>query len=857
MQCKQVHDHLSAYLDRELTAELASAVRHHLASCPECRAMLEDLRATADLLGRLPVREAPAGMADDVRREIERRMLAPQAADEAAMPERTLAAHTVRLWPRVLAVAACVALAAGIGLVAYFGEEALDEPMATGPELVRHDAAEMSTEYAAAPGTESAAAGRSRKRTAVGGERVDKTPAKAPAYGAGTGGRLAGPAKGLDIRLRTKDASTALHDVPTDPHVVDLDAYAPTNGLDPGALAINLAEAPDDKASFWCMQHRGDERQGSYYYDFDGSRHVAGQPVNVPILDGIGSTTFEVPDAGEPYLAFVDSVPEAGAAPAEVLFGKGLGDGEESDADATRQAVFTDDFARTSNAAWRDRRGLDMAGAVTATVPADAPIEALTDAETDAAAEADSLAVAGGTDVDVPPGKGGVDETAALDDGLMAKAAPAMGAETRGSAAAKAPAAVPAQPAGPQLVQMTMNYVAVGQAPLGSLGDVANKDNLSVASNQLVVDAPSRERANRDLVRLFTRNGWRELDEKTGRDRARKKSEAKSPARPEVTGGMPGRGTARGAPEGLYYRAARNGEDLWVVVTTPDDLTRFASQVAGLRTVEVARESTQPFQAVRYLQRELAQFEAESVAGVAAGEWMGGERAGGRPRAPRFGATNGAVPEGSAEAGPKAEEVAGQRIPGIARSQVETDRTGNGRMWESESAQQAQAHGEALQQKAKGAGEELAKRPALQPRPAEPVPAKAPKPEALEEEEKRLARAHVAEELESAPRPAMGKKAEEPAAEKQAGEAAPSEAKPAQDGPDAAAPQPRTIARQQPAAAEQRFWLQIIPPNQVMLVVRVRSADDPPRAAAEAARQEAETAEPAATQQRVEPAVRE
>ncbi len=851
MQCKQVHDHLSAYLDRELTAELASAVRHHLATCPECRAMLEDLRGTADLLGRLPVRAAPAGTADDVRREIERRMLAPQAADDAAMPERTLAAHTARLWPRILAVAACVALAAGIGLVAYFGDKAMDEPPASGPELVRHDAAEMSTEHTVAPGAQSGAAGRSWKRAAVVGERAHETPAKAGAAGTGAGGRLAGPTRGLDLRLRTKDVPAALHDVRDEPHVARFDAYALTDGLDRSTLASDLADAQDGKASYWRMQHWGDEHEGSCYFEFDGARHVAGPPVNVPVRDDGPSTTLEVADAGESDLGFVDSAPKAGAVPAEVLLGKRFRVGEDSDADVTSLAAMTDDFARMRNAAKPEDLGLDMEGTRTARGPADA----ITEAEPDAPADAGALVVTGGV---VRPGKRGLDETAKLDGGRLAKAAPAMSPEARGTAAAKAPAAAPAQPAGPQLVQMTMNSVAVGEAPLGSLREVANTRNLRPASNQLVVEASSRERANRDLVRLFARNGWRELDERTERDRARKKNGDDAPARPEGAAGLPGRGRVRGAPEGLYYRAARNGEDLWVVVTTPDDLTRFASEVAGLRTIEVARESSQPFQAVRYLQRKLAQFEAEADAGAAGGDGMGGERAGGRRRAQRVGVTNGAVPKGGAGAGAEDEETAGQPVRDVERSRGEMARTVNGRRRETESAQQAQAHGEALQQKAKEAGEELAESPALRPHAAEPAPPEAPKPETAPHED-RLARTEVGETPEPAPRP-MGQKAAEPGAEKQAGEAARSEAKPAEGGPEGTATHPRMTARQQPAAARQHFSFQIIPPNQVMLVVRVRSADDPPQTAAEAVRQEAETtdrAEPADTQPQAEPAARD
>ena len=140
MLCEQARDHLSAYLDRELASELSVAVRAHLESCADCRALLADLRATAGLLGRLPVHRAPADLADDVQREIERCTILPAAEPgyDAEPQERTLALRRVRLWPRVLAVAASVLLVVGIGVLALLGPAGrrgrLD--VASGPETV-------------------------------------------------------------------------------------------------------------------------------------------------------------------------------------------------------------------------------------------------------------------------------------------------------------------------------------------------------------------------------------------------------------------------------------------------------------------------------------------------------------------------------------------------------------------------------------------------------------------------------------------------------------------------------------------------------------------------------------------------
>jgi hypothetical protein len=146
MLCEQAREHLSAYLDRELASELSSAVRAHLESCAGCRALLADLRATAGLLGALPVHRAPADLADDVRCEIERCTILPAAeSDYDAEPqERTLALRRVRLWPRALAVAASLLLVVGIGVLALLGPAGgpetvpvLSPPAERGPEVAK------------------------------------------------------------------------------------------------------------------------------------------------------------------------------------------------------------------------------------------------------------------------------------------------------------------------------------------------------------------------------------------------------------------------------------------------------------------------------------------------------------------------------------------------------------------------------------------------------------------------------------------------------------------------------------------------------------------------------------------------
>lgn len=854
MQCKQVHNHLSAYLDRELTAELASAVRHHLAGCPECRAMLEELRGTADLLGRLPVRAAPAGLADDVRREIERRMLTPQAADDAAMPERTLAAHRVRLWPRALAVAACLALAAGIGLVAYFGGGALDEPPAAGPgRVAHHDALEEANGRVAFRGGEEVTTGLRSHRAAGTGE-VTGEPL---AFGDDlrvldeTGDVAA--VEGLDLDLRLKDAPTtaSLNDMIVAAGDLSVDAYSFTDSLGRKASASDLASlAGADKSDYvWCMKEADEPRLRYGYFDVDGSRRLAGASVNVVTQNGDRGVAFDALDPGETHLAFGRPAQDAGAAPAEVLLGESMRGAQVAGADRSDVAGVEERLFEKKRGEALSTLGVDVARVAPEAAPSiPAPAEPPTDAAAEVPEDATDFA-------DVEPDETAgtrVARTAPKEEAKAAgyrtaKAAPTGAPEPRPSRMGKAAEAARARPADPQVVQMTMNTVAVGDAPLGSLREVANDDNLRRASNQLVVRSPSRETANEDLVRLFARNGWRKLDESAKRNRGRRETPAKAPAPikgPAPTGGgwgVPGGGAGGKVPEGLYYLASRNGEDLWVVLTTPDDLSRFATQVAQSRTLEVAEESSHPFQAVRYLQRQLARFEAEARRrNGTVDARMGGERAGAYGR----GQTRIAA-KGGAGAAPEAEETEREPARGIAGgTQVGTGQAVNGPQVETP-PEAGQALAEAGRQ-AKKAEEDLFKKEpdaAQRPEPGPEAPGLVPqKDEEGEAGARRLARQEAAEE---------------PEAEKPAARPAATAAKAAQGESSEAAAEQQALAQTQPAAVQQqRFSLHRIPPNQVMLIVRVRSADGPPRAA-EALQQEAETAEPAKTQEQATPAAKE
>ncbi|MBM4017395.1 MAG: hypothetical protein FJ288_03560 [Planctomycetes bacterium] len=286
MLCDQVHEHLSAYLDKELSADLSAGVRAHLDSCAGCRTLADELRATMDLLGRLPARKAPEHLAGDVIRQIERRgVLATGAPIEGQPQQRTLPMLRARPWPRVLAVAATVLLAAGIGLVAYLSETAMRSPAPL-------------SEVAATPATETGGADRLAAAAPAG------PAAAAPGGGAGltdfaTAARGRGGDKPADVRRlhefataepdasasRVAQVPAALHD----DHEVRLRQAAPAGRPAP------LADA-DVRKSAAETALKGDvngaaEKGYTFYYDGAAARGMKmnGTQVAVPAGGGGGA----------------------------------------------------------------------------------------------------------------------------------------------------------------------------------------------------------------------------------------------------------------------------------------------------------------------------------------------------------------------------------------------------------------------------------------------------------------------------------------------------------------------------------------------------------------------------------------
>ncbi len=71
MKCPEVRDHLSAWLDGELTPEVGGLIDRHLESCVACSRELAQLEALDTALEALPL-SAPPGLPEKVQARLKR-----------------------------------------------------------------------------------------------------------------------------------------------------------------------------------------------------------------------------------------------------------------------------------------------------------------------------------------------------------------------------------------------------------------------------------------------------------------------------------------------------------------------------------------------------------------------------------------------------------------------------------------------------------------------------------------------------------------------------------------------------------------------------------------------------------------
>jgi predicted anti-sigma-YlaC factor YlaD len=75
--CRNFVEDVTAYLEGSLSSEMRALVDAHLADCPHCRAYLDQMRRTVDVVGRLGDDDIDE-MPDDVRDRLMRAFLEPR-----------------------------------------------------------------------------------------------------------------------------------------------------------------------------------------------------------------------------------------------------------------------------------------------------------------------------------------------------------------------------------------------------------------------------------------------------------------------------------------------------------------------------------------------------------------------------------------------------------------------------------------------------------------------------------------------------------------------------------------------------------------------------------------------------------
>lgn len=110
MQCREIRQNLSAYMDGQLEPAWLEAVSAHVGECRECRMELQELEETTAIVQSLPELSPPADFKDRLHRKI-----AAGAGDETGgtRASRFLSAKAVR----VAAIAAAVVLVAGTAVL--------------------------------------------------------------------------------------------------------------------------------------------------------------------------------------------------------------------------------------------------------------------------------------------------------------------------------------------------------------------------------------------------------------------------------------------------------------------------------------------------------------------------------------------------------------------------------------------------------------------------------------------------------------------------------------------------------------------------------------------------------------------
>lgn len=141
MNCEQMTDLLSAFLDGELTAIEQKQVQEHLEQCPECRALYEQLQTLHTSFSDLEEIPAPENFAQGVMSRIK--------AEQTPAKPKVIPLFKRPQMRAVMGLAACAVLCIGFAQVALNGSNKsasmAPAPEAAMPESAAYDASVQTT----------------------------------------------------------------------------------------------------------------------------------------------------------------------------------------------------------------------------------------------------------------------------------------------------------------------------------------------------------------------------------------------------------------------------------------------------------------------------------------------------------------------------------------------------------------------------------------------------------------------------------------------------------------------------------------------------------------------------------------
>lgn len=75
LTCEELLHYLSDFIDNQLEEALSEPARHHLATCQNCRVVLDTTQKTIDLVGETIRRSIPAGRRQQLFNDLEQTFL--------------------------------------------------------------------------------------------------------------------------------------------------------------------------------------------------------------------------------------------------------------------------------------------------------------------------------------------------------------------------------------------------------------------------------------------------------------------------------------------------------------------------------------------------------------------------------------------------------------------------------------------------------------------------------------------------------------------------------------------------------------------------------------------------------------